>query len=198
MNPEESIKLAEKYEIPVPKYAITKDVSEAKKIAEKIGYPVVLKTLSQKISHKSDANGVSVGICEKDMEKEFKRILKIGGNVLIQQQVNGIETIIGGIVDSQFGPCISFGTGGIFVEAIKDVNFRACPISKKDAKDMVKESKIYRILKGYRGKKYDISGIVDVLVKISKMVIREGVKELDINPLICSEKDVWAVDIRVN
>ncbi|MCK4634876.1 MAG: acetate--CoA ligase family protein [Candidatus Aenigmarchaeota archaeon] len=200
LHPEEVMKLMKKYGIPIPKQRVVKTHTEALKFSDKIGYPVVLKLYSPKISHKTDVGGVFTDVRKEDLEKKFRKIMKIKGceAVLVQKQVRGIENIIGGIDDPQFGSCISFGTGGIFVEVLKDINFRVCPISRRDAKEMIEETKVYDILKGYRGKKYDIKGITDTLMKVSKLMVREKIKELDINPLICSEEGVWAVDVRVN
>ncbi len=199
MPPEESIKLARKYKIKTPKYLVAKRQKDALDFAEKVGYPVVIKTISPNISHKTEAGGVLTDLYRKDLKNAFNKIMKKSeGSVLLQKQVEGIETIIGGIEDSQFGPCVSFGTGGIFVEILDDISFRVCPVSKKAAKDMIKESKIYRILKGYRGKKYDIEGLCETIKKVSNLMLKEGIKEMDINPVMCSRKNTWAVDIRVN
>ncbi len=197
---EEAFGLMEKYKIPLPQQKLVKSPAEALKFAGKTGYPVVMKLYSAKISHKTDVGGVFTGVGKGDVNKVFGRLMKIKGceAVLMQKQVDGIETIVGGVEDPQFGPCVSFGTGGIFVEVLKDVSFRVCPVTKNDAREMVKETKVYHILKGYRGKKYDTEGLVNVLVKVSKMMVAEKIKELDINPLICSEKGVWAVDVRMS
>ena len=142
LNPEEVMKLMKKYGIPIPKQKAVKTHTEALKFSDKIGYPVVLKLCSPKISHKTDAGGVFTDVRKEDLKKKFRKIMKINGceAVLVQKQVKGVETIVGGIRDSQFGPCVSFGTGGIFVEILKDVNFRVCPISRKDSKEMVEGS----------------------------------------------------------
>jgi acyl-CoA synthetase (NDP forming) len=197
---EETLKLMKKYKIPLPKQKIVKSSGDALRFASKVGYPVVMKLYSSKISHKTEKGGVFTGVERNDIYDVFKKIMRIRGSegVLVQKQVKGIETLVGGLRDSQFGPCVSFGTGGIFVEVLKDVNFRVCPITKKDADEMIRKTKIYRILKGYRGKKYDVKGLSDTLMKISKLMVKERVGEIDINPLICSEKEVWAVDVRVN
>lgn len=200
LAPEEVLGIARKYGLPLPKQKIVKSSGEALKFSRRIGYPVVMKLSSSQVSHKTEAGGVFTNVGKDNVEKIFRKIMKIKGSedVLVQEQVEGIETIMGGLRDSQFGPCVSFGTGGIFVEVLKDVNFRVCPITKKDALEMVKETKIYRVLKGYRGKKYDVEGLVEVLLKVSKLMTKERVRELDINPLICTEKGVWAADLRMS
>ncbi len=196
---EETEKLMKKYHIPLPKQKLVKSLKEAKNFSKKI-YPVVMKVYSPKIIHKTDVGGIIADIRnDKELEDAFKKIMKIKNaeGVVIQKYVKGLETIIGGLNDKQFGPCISFGTGGIFVEVMKDLVFRVCPISKKDADKMIKETKIYKILKGYRGKKYYIDGIRETLLKISKMMENENIEELDINPLIVGEKEIYAADVRI-
>lgn len=199
MPPEEAMKLAGKYGINLPEYGIAGTRREASELAGKIGYPVVMKVCSPKISHKTDVGGVVTGVRKGDAGKVFDRLKSIRGcrTVLVQRQVSGIETIAGGLRDSQFGPCVSFGAGGIFVEILRDVNFRVCPISGSDAREMVKEAKVYKILRGYRGVKYDVEGVVKTLINVSRMMIGEKIRELDINPLICSRRGAWAADVRV-
>lgn len=196
---EETSRLMEKYGISMPGQKLAKNPSEALSFANDIGYPVVMKFYSPKISHKTDVGGVFTNVKRVDVREIFGRLMKIKDckSVLVQKQVKGIETIVGGIDDPQFGPCISFGTGGIFVEVLKDVNFRVCPITKNDAREMIRGTKIYRILKGYRGKKYDLDRLAETLVKVSKIMCKEKIRELDINPMICSRRGVWAVDVRV-
>jgi len=91
-----------------------------------------------------------------------------------------------------------FGFGGIYAEIFKDVSFRIVPIDEKEARKMVEETKAFQVLKGYRGKKYDLEAVIDVLLKTSKLLEElDLIKELDINPLIVLEKGAFAVDARV-
>ncbi|MCD6477842.1 MAG: acetate--CoA ligase family protein [Candidatus Aenigmarchaeota archaeon] len=196
---QETEKLIKKYRIPIPRQKLVESLEEAKKFSEKL-YPVVMKVYSSKIIHKTDVGGIIVDIRnEEELTEAFKKLMKIKNaeGVIIQKYVRGIETIIGGITDEHFGPCVSFGTGGIFTEILNDIEFRVCPITKKDARKMIEESRIYRILSGYRGKKYDINPIVDILLKVAKMIEKEHIKAMDINPIIVEEKKVWAVDVRI-
>jgi acyl-CoA synthetase (NDP forming) len=118
--------------------------------------------------------------------------------ILVQQMAPpGQEVIVGLKKDPQFGHALMFGLGGIFVEVYRDVSFRVVPIEKRDALMMISEIKGYSILKGIRGKKpADIDAIADVLMAVSKMAEKENIIELDINPLIVSEKGALAVDAR--
>ena len=109
-----------------------------------------------------------------------------------------VELIIGGKRDSQFGQLIMLGMGGIFVEVMRDVVFRVCPITKKDAEEMICELRAYPILSGARGRKpVDKPALVNTLVKVSELLQKENPAEFDINPLMADEKGCVAVDMRI-
>lgn len=204
----EAQKLLTKYKIPVPKSKIAKTEKQAADYSKSIGYPVVMKISSKGISHKTDIGGVVVGV--KNIEaarKAFKQIVAnakkhtkaIIDGVLIQKMVSGIETIVGSKVDPQFGHVILFGTGGILVEVIKDFTLRLIPIQRKDAKDMIKGIKGYKMLKGVRGKKaVKFQVLEDCLLNVSKMIEKNpNIQELDINPLFVDHTGVVAADYRI-
>ena len=205
----ESRQILEKYKIPLAKSELVKNLQQAVKVAKKIGYPVVLKIVSPDVVHKTDVGGRILNIKnEEELKKAYEKILanvkkkvrkaRIHG-MLVQKMVgDGLEIIIGGKKDAQFGETIMFGLGGIFVEVFGDVSFRVVPIEKKDAVEMVEEVKGYEILKGYRGKKYDVKVIVDVLMKVSKLLEKnDEIAEMDINPLIVLPRGAVAVDARI-
>jgi acyl-CoA synthetase (NDP forming) len=107
----------------------------------------------------------------------------------------GIELIIGASIDKQFGPIIMCGSGGIYTEILNDVTFRLAPIDLKEAMNMIGELKIYSILKGARKQKeMDIAGIADTIKKVSEIISSGGVSEIDLNPIIVSDKDATVVD----
>jgi len=175
---------------------------EAVKIAAKIGYPVVLKVDSPDIPHKTEAGVIKIGISNKSElidayngimgnAKKYAPEAKIRG-VLVQEMVsNAREVIVGLSYDPQFGPVIMFGLGGIFVEVFKDVSLRTAPLTRADAEDMIKEVKGYETLKEFRGKpEADVEGIVDVLIKVSRLATDLGdvLSEIDINPLMVLDK----------
>jgi len=204
------LKLAARYRIPLAKTLLAKNEKQAALFAKKL-YPVVLKIASPDIVHKVDSGGVLLGIQdEKALKESFSRIIssakkrnpkaKIDG-ILVQQfiQNNGTELIIGAKTDPQFGPVVMFGLGGIFVEVMKDVSFRLAPIERKDAQEMMKEIKGYRILEGVRGRKpVNIKALEDLLVSVSRMMwSNKKIKELDLNPVFADEKKATAVDMRV-
>ncbi len=192
----EARKILEAYKIPVPKAEVARDIEDAKKIAVRIGYPVVLKIVSPNILHKTDVGGIKVGIeNEKELGESYNDILfnvkrympdaNISG-ILVQEMVKDIkETIIGINEDPQFGPVIMFGLGGIYVEVLKDVSFRIAPISEKIAREMIEEIKTIKLLKGTRGEtRSDIESIIDVLLRMSQLVTDfPEIMEMDINPL---------------
>lgn len=200
------------YGIEIPKAELATDISEAKNIAKKIGYPLVLKIVSPNILHKTDVGGIKVGISdEKELEEEFEQMLwnvkkympdaNIKG-ILIQEMVQSKkETIIGINKDPQFGPMIMFGLGGIYVEVLKDVSFRIAPIARDDAIEMINEIKTIKLLKGARGEApSDIDSIVEVLLRISQLVMDfPEIIEMDINPLFVKSKGQGSIagDVRI-
>jgi len=198
------------YGIPVTKFELAKNEVEAVKFAEKIGYPVVLKIVSPDILHKSDVGGVIVNLKdEKEVRNAYKQILqnvkkhkaktKITGILVQEMAPPSTEVIVGAIKDSQFGPSIMFGLGGIFVEVLKDVTFRVAPITEDEAREMITEVKAYPLLKGYRNQPpADIDAIVKILLNTSKLVMdHQEIKELDLNPIMVYEKGAKTVDARI-
>jgi len=196
----------------LPKYKLATTIEEALKYAKEIGYPIVLKIVSEDIIHKSDIGGVKVGIKnEKELKNAYKEIMyrakksypkaNIRGILVNEMVEKGVEIIVGCSEDPQFGPVIMFGLGGIYVEVLKDVAFRVAPIDKEDALDMIDDIKSYPLLYGVRGeKKRDIESISNILMRVSNLVyeIRE-ISELDINPLMVLEdgKGSKIVDARM-
>jgi len=200
-------RLMTKYGIPTPRAAVAKDAEEAAAAAEKIGWPVVLKILSPDIVHKSEAGAIALDIkSAEELRSAASRILssvrksrpdaRIDG-FLVQETLRGHELIVGAARDEQFGPVVLLGSGGIFVEIVKDVTFRVAPITRKDAWEMIKELKAYAALSGARGQKAaDFSALEGVLLSVSSLIMNENVLELDINPLFVSDRCV-AGDVRV-
>jgi acetyl-CoA synthetase (ADP-forming) len=199
-----------KYGIPVTKFKVAKNETEAAKHAEQIGYPVVLKIVSPDIIHKSDVGGVVVGLkTAKDVRNAYKQILrnvkrhkrdaKIVGILVQEMAPSSTEIIVGAIKDPQFGPALMFGLGGIFVEVLKDVTFRIAPLTKDEACEMITEVKAYPLLKGYRNMPpADIEAIVQILLNASKLIMDyQEIKELDLNPIMVYKKGAKTVDARI-
>ena len=195
--------------IPVPSLRVVHDIGHATAAAEGLGYPVVLKIVSPDIVHKSDVHGVAVDIKDsQELEEKMSQMIlfladanpaaHIEGFIIEKMAPKGVEVIVGVIRDEQFGPVAMFGMGGAAVELMKDVSFRLAPVDKNEAVEMMREVKGFPLLTGFRGDTVkDIEAIADVIVKLANMLEEtDGIKELEINPLIVHEKGAIAVDAR--
>jgi len=196
----------------IPKSTIAHSLDEAVKAAEGIGYPVVMKVVSRDILHKSDAGGVALDLVDKnEVIDAYQAILRncraykaeaaIDGVEVSAMVKAGTETIVGARRDSTFGPIIMFGLGGIYVEVMKDVAFRALPIDRKEVMSMVKQIRAYPLLLGVRGEeKKDVDSVVDTIIKVGTIIQKcKLISDIEINPLVVYEngKGVKAVDVRI-
>ena len=187
-------------------------VEEAAEAARFIGFPVAMKVVSPDIIHKADLGGVKLNLASSREVKDayelmMLRILRnvpdamIEGIYVEKMADHGLEVIIGMTRDSQFGPMLMFGLGGIFVEVMKDVTFHLAPITEEEAVQMLKSTRSYEMLRGKRGsKKVDIHALAVALQRISQLTTDfPQIKELDINPLIVGEigSDPVVVDARM-
>lgn len=198
------------YGIPVTKFKVASNEAMAVQYADEIGYPVVLKIVSPDVIHKSDAGGVMVNLANRsDVQMAYGKILenvkkynanaKIVGVLVQEMAPQSTETIVGAIKDPQFGQTIMFGLGGIFVELLKDVNFRIAPITADDAKDMITQLKAYPLLNGFRNSPpADIDALIAILLSVSRLVMENPqIKELDLNPVLAYQKGAKTVDARI-
>lgn len=199
----EAEKFLKKY-APVARSMLVKNEKDFEKACASIGFPSVLKIISSRALHKTEINGVRKCMNEEDGRRNFRDLLKICARkklkhegILFQEFVSGTEMIIGMKKDSTFGHVIMLGTGGIAVELLKDVSFRVCPITDKDAQMMIDDLKLSKLLYGYRGRKSNIRILKSVLVKISKIPPSSMINELDINPFILNEKEGKIADARI-
>lgn len=183
---------------------------EAQRAAMEMKEPVVLKIVSPQIIHKSDVGGVkinlqgdeAVGQGYDQVVKDVKRATPaadIEGVLIAPMAQPGSDLIIGMVSDAQFGPTIMFGMGGVFVELFNDVSFRVAPFDAEVARDMIQETKGYRVLRGVRGEKQkDIASLVELLVQVSQLVARyPQIKEVDLNPIRVYEKGDSILDARI-
>jgi len=198
---EKTKRLLIKYKIPFSRTFLVKSEKEVLSFAKKIGYPLVLKISASKILHKTESNGVKTEIKdEKELKKSFNKLIKIKNNegILVQKMEFGKEIALGMKKDPQFGPVIMAGLGGIFIEILKDVSFRICPVSEKEAKEMLKELKAYPVLEGYRGEKgINIKELAGIITKLSQLSLKEkNIKEIDLNPVIVNQKEAKVVDAK--
>ncbi len=194
-----SKELLEKYSIKIADAQIFCDSQLATIFAEKIGYPVAMKVWGDNILHRSDIGGVLLNIRDsEELKTQFPKIQKISPQIIVQKMAQGQSVIIGIKQDPQFGPVIMFGLGGIFVEVLKDVSFRLCPITLEEAQLMVKEIKGYPILAGIRGQKpINLSALSAIIVNISKLAYENPqIKEIDLNPVLVDENGAIAADFK--
>lgn len=199
------------YGISIPREGIARDLRRAVDLAETIGYPVVMKVESPDIAHKTDVGGVVLNI---DSTEELKRSYEVMLNkvreklprariagVSIQKMVKGREVIVGMVRDDQFGPVITFGLGGIFVEILKDVTQGIAPLDREEVERMVRSIKAYPTLTGARGRRPgDIPALVEVILKISQLSMDfPELEELEMNPVMVGDEGtgVTAVDALV-
>jgi len=197
------------YRIPTPKWKLVKSKKEAVEFAEKSKYPVVLKVVSKEIIHKSDVGGVFVDLPDKiAVERAYDQITKnvrknvprakIEGVLVYKMIQKGKEVIIGGMKDPQFGQTIMFGSGGILVEFIRDTVFRVLPITRKNAEEMIDESKISNLLRSYRGTSSDVNEIINTIMKVGKLLEdNPQIKEFEMNPIEVLKKGLCPVDARI-
>ena len=209
---EEAFKIAEAYNIRVPKAAIAHSRAEAGELASSVGYPVALKVVSPEILHKTDVGGVVLNVrTQEEAEKNYDVVIRKARTLLPQANILGVlvqkmlpsgkEVIIGAVRDLQFGPLMMFGLGGIYVNFLRDVSYCLCPVTRSEAKEMIENTKAYTLLRGVRGEPpSDIDSIVDVILRMSQIMSRfDEIVEMEINPLFVYRKKEGcaAVDIRI-
>ena len=204
----EALALLDAYGIPTAPWKVVHTVDEAVAAAKRMTSPVVLKTVSRTIVHKSDVGGVVVGLDgDKPIRDGWKRmhtrVKERAGiepeAVLVQAMCSGgRETIVGMTRDPKAGPLVMFGLGGIFVEVLKDVVFRVHPVTDVDAREMVRGIRGYGLLEGVRGEtSVDLVALEEMVQRVSQLVgEQEAIAEMDINPLAAFPDRVVAVDAR--
>lgn len=196
------------YGIPTPGEALVRCADDAASACDKIGYPVVMKIVSPDIQHKTDVGGVVVGVKDSaEAVAAYNRIMdsctkaapnaRIDG-VSIQQMVSGQEVILSMIRDQQFGPVISFGLGGIYVEILREISQAHVPMTEQQLDEMIQSTKAYKLMSGARGlPEADIESMKDVIKRMVLIAIENPeIHELEINPVIVGlkGKGCWAVD----
>ena len=207
----ESKQLLAAYGIATIETRIASSEEEAVEVARKLGYPVVLKLHSQTITHKTEVGGVELNlhddaevrrawhairnaVSEKAAPEHFE-----GVTVQPMVALEGYELILGSSIDSQFGPVLLFGAGGQLVEVIEDRALALPPLNTTLARRMIEQTRIFKALKGVRGRKpVDLTALEELLVRFSQLVVEQRwIKEIDINPLLASSERLLALDARV-
>lgn len=209
----ESRSILQAYGLRIPNSELAETPEKAAQIAGKIGYPVVLKIASPDILHKTDIGGVKIGLQNAmDVRDAFELMVyraqrylpeaRIWG-CLVQEMApsGGLEVLVGMNRDPQFGPLITFGLGGIYVEILRDVTFCIAPFSRKEAEEMLTQIRAHALLDGVRGQPpIDKAAIVDTLLRVSQLVQDfPEIIEMDINPLMVYHQDegALALDMRL-
>ena len=197
--------------LPFPVYRHVTTARDAIDAAEEIGYPVALKIISEDVLHKSDIGCVKLGLNASDAvarafdevianAREFKRDARITGALVSKmEESDGVEVIIGGLNDPTFGPTLMFGLGGVYVEVMRDVSFRVCPINPDDADQMIRELGGFPLLAGIRGRKpVNLESLRAALLNVSTFLIENpGIAQLDLNPVKVHERGLSVLDARI-
>jgi acetate---CoA ligase (ADP-forming) len=197
----QSKQILAEYGIPIALESLATGAEEAVEIARRIGYPAVLKIESPEIAHKTEAHAVEIGInSDAEVRAAYGRIIENAraynsaaqfNGVLVQEMIRGgREVIIGMTQDSQWGPTIILGLGGILVEVLKDIALRVAPLTRFDVEEMLTELKGAKILQGFRGEPpADIAAVIDIALRFSQLCLdlKDDIAEIDINPLVIFE-----------
>ncbi len=181
----EAFSLLQAYGVPVAKYALVRTFQEAREAVQEIGYPVALKKAEPIILHKTEAGAVRLGIGNDEELKEAFDAVPADLYLLQKMAPPGVETIVGGKRDPEFGPVVVFGLGGIFVETLKDITVRVAPIDEETSREMTEEIRGAPLLRGARGtSRSDVQSLAAALTNVSRLLAdHPEIVSLDINPL---------------
>jgi len=203
----EVLSLLEDYGIHVPRHILIHNEDEALKAAISLGWPVVMKVVSLDIIHKTESGGVFLDLRnEKQVSEAFSQLYslestgnRIEGLIIYPFQKHDVELSVGMVRDFQFGPVITFGLGGIWIEVFRDIAYGIAPLSHKEAEDMLNSIHAHSILKGMRKRSpVDRDALCKLLVCLSQMVMKEDfIQEIDLNPVFPMEKGYFIADGRV-
>lgn len=194
------------YGIPVADWRIVKNAAEAEKAAQEIGFPVVVKVDSETIVHKSETCGVAINLIDKDAVRQVVENMSNAYKepdlkFLVQKYLpGGKEVIVGAKADDELGHLIMCGLGGIYVEVFKDVAFKLSPVTDVEAEEMLSSLKAAPLLKGVRGEKgIDQKKLTEIIQRVSQLVTDvPEIREMDLNPIIAYEDNVFVVDARMS
>jgi acetyl coenzyme A synthetase (ADP forming)-like protein len=204
--------IMEAYGIRTPRTFLARDPDEAARLADDIGFPVVVKIVSPDILHKTDVGGVKLNITTPiDVRDAFELMIyranryvpdaEIWGCLVQEMVLGGKEVIVGMNRDPHFGPLMMFGLGGIYVEALRDVAFRVAPFDRRDAREMIGEIQAHNLLRGVRGERpSDLEAVIEALLRLAQLVTDfPEIAEFDINPLTVFQEGegVMGIDMRL-
>ncbi|MCX8180072.1 MAG: acetate--CoA ligase family protein [Thermofilaceae archaeon] len=209
LAPMEAFEVVKAYGVPVVESAFAQNVDEASEAAARIGYPVALAVETPDVAHKTEVGGIALNIgSEVELRRVFDLLLREFANKAPQARVlgvsvrkmmpKGVEVFIGAKRDPVFGSVIGFGWGGVVVELVKDTSFRVLPLRTEDVEEMIDETKIGRMLRGFRGQPLDLEIVKKAVVGVSALMEDfNEVEAVDVNPLFVYEKGAVAVDVKV-
>lgn len=212
LTEQESKQILAAYGIPVVQVCVATSPAAAVDCANSLGYPVVLKLYSRTITHKTDVGGVQLNLMDADAVQWAYQAIetsvreKVGAEhflgVTVQPMVkidSGYELIVGSSLDPQFGPVLLFGFGGQLVEIFRDRAIALPPLNTTLARRMMEQTRIYKALKGVRGRQpVDLNTLEQLMVRFSQLVVEQRwIKEIDINPLLASSESLIALDARI-
>ncbi len=202
LDPEAAAALARGFGIDVAEQSLVAGADDAADAAASLGFPVVAKLVSPRHVHKSDVGGVRVGLADAlAVSHATAELLDIDadGAILVQPMVEGLELIVGGFRDPQFGPVVMGGLGGVFVEVLGDAAFRLAPIDEGEALDALRSLRGAALLDGVRGRAgVDADRVAATVAAVSQMIAAvHEIEEIDLNPVIATETGAVAVDVRI-
>ncbi|MFW5945609.1 MAG: acetate--CoA ligase family protein [Candidatus Natronoplasma sp.] len=197
--------------ISMAKGKIVRNLEDCLDAAESIGYPVVLKVVSEDIVHKMDVGGIAVGLeTKKEVEDAYQAIhsrvknrkpdANIRGISVAEMVEGGVEVVIGGMMDPTFGPVVMFGFGGIYVEIFEDVEFRVAPISIEEAHRMMAEINSFPLLTGARGQGCkDLNALAEMTSRVGDLIYHvDEINDIDLNPVASLAEGAKALDVAIS
>ncbi len=190
---------------------IVRSLEECLDAAEEIGYPVVLKVVSEDIVHKMDVGGIAVDLkTDEEVEQAYQAIhsrvkdrkpdANIRGISVAEMVEGGVEVVIGGMMDPTFGPVVMFGLGGIHVEIFEDVEFRVAPVSIDEAHRMMADIDSFPLLTGARGQGCkDLNGLAEMISRVGALIYHvDNINDIDLNPVAALDQDAKALDVAIS
>lgn len=202
---ERTKEIMEVFAIKLPEKQVLKSSADIEKIEIEKDKKYVLKGDGKGLVHKKELGGIVLGVSKDNFKEKisnmFFNLSKESNDVSItvEEEVSGIEVIVGLTQNGNLGNFIMFGMGGTYVNVVGDVNFSTCPLSEQRALKLIEKSKVYKLLKGYRDlKPVNIEHLKEILIRISHLQeIFPEIKEVDLNPVMCSDKGIYLVDVKL-
>ena len=208
LSPLECGEVLRAYGVPLPREGVAQSAAVAADLAADIGFPVVMKIVSEDILHKTEAGGVLVGVADREQaERAYQTLMDnaraykaeaVLTGVQVQQQVSrrSVEVIVGAVTDPSFGKVVAFGLGGVLVEVLRDVTFRLAPAVRDEALSMLDGVAAAEILRGVRGAApVHREALADIIVNVSALVSDfPEIREVDLNPVLADADGAIAVD----